>query len=84
MAWRNHAHGGTGSDGIATPFSAMVPVACAMNLIWGQRLKRQGEKFEARCSLCRSDMRQRCSAVIRREASGTDEARREGEGIFCV
>ena len=25
MAWRNHAHGGTGSDGIATSFLAMVP-----------------------------------------------------------
>ena len=41
-------------------------------------------QFEARCSLCRSDMKQRCNAVICREASGTDEARREGEGTFCV
>jgi len=30
-----HAHGGTGSDGIATPFSAMVPASSvAAALVW--------------------------------------------------
>ena len=29
MTWRHHAHDGTGSDGIAIPFSAMVPTASA-------------------------------------------------------
>ena len=29
MTWRHHAHDGTGSDGIAIPFSTMVPVASA-------------------------------------------------------
>jgi len=32
MTWRHHAHGGTGSDGIAIPFSAMVLAAFAMIL----------------------------------------------------
>ena len=51
MAWRNHTHGGTGSDGIAMPFSAMVLEASATNLI-GVRDWRGNERSLRRDAVC--------------------------------
>ena len=48
MTWRHHAHGGTSKDGIATPFSAMVPVGSAMTPASWWRRWSECEKFMAR------------------------------------
>ena len=71
-----HAHGGTGSDGIATPFSAMVPASSvAAALVWrnyGELCKDLGLETEEPSFRREAEEKQRslrrAAAKFRREA----------------